>query len=460
MGYSKQMLDCFSCPSCGQGELIEEQAGKLELNCSSCGQIFPEYSSITWLLAFAEQSKQEWRARFNHLNAQTEVEVERLKLELRNENLLETTKNRLRRILQAKIEHNKEVQKIMLPISKSNNMTIDQANAMQVKLPETQQLMGYYHNVLRDWSFGQEENELSASLIVKCLGENQNLGKSLVLGAGACKLAHDLYTRVENEFMFALDINPFLLYVAQKVLDGKSITLYEFPIAPIKLEESAVKHRIKHEKQDTKNFKLLMADGLNPPFKAEQFDSLITPWFIDIVPQQLDEQLLVYNQLLKKGARWINFGPLAFNYQSFQRCYSSEEVVELAQTCGFKIEQIHEQSIPYLNSPSSGQKRKERVICFSAVKVESKSAPKKKSYLPSWLSDTSKQVEAFTSFEQKKQVHENLAQIFRELESEPSIDQLAERLSESFGIAPDALRVMLSGLLSKFYEEAQSGKKF
>ena len=100
-------------------------------------------------------------------------------------------------------------------------MNLSLAQSMKVKLPQTQQLMGYYHNVLRDWSYGDEENQLSLELIKKTLASNLNLGKTLILGAGAGRLSYDIYQQIENEFTLAIDINPYLLLTAQKILEGK-----------------------------------------------------------------------------------------------------------------------------------------------------------------------------------------------------------------------------------------------
>ena len=56
----------------------------------------------------------------------------------------------------------------------------------------------------------------------------------------------------------------------------------------------------------------MLADALRPPFAEGAFDTVVTPWLIDIVSENLTVFAARINRLLKEGGRWVNFGSLAF----------------------------------------------------------------------------------------------------------------------------------------------------
>ncbi len=55
-----------------------------------------------------------------------------------------------------------------------------------------------------------------------------DIGRTLVLGAGACRLAYDFHTCELNASETAvLDIDPFLLVIAEAVVRGEPVQLTE-----------------------------------------------------------------------------------------------------------------------------------------------------------------------------------------------------------------------------------------
>ena len=93
--------------------------------------------------------------------------------------------------------------------------------ALRTRLPVDQGLNTYYANVHRDWAWGDDENKASIRQIRAVLHENAELGKVLVLGAGAGRLAYDLHMQFDCECTVALDFNPMLLLVANAVTRGE-----------------------------------------------------------------------------------------------------------------------------------------------------------------------------------------------------------------------------------------------
>ncbi len=119
------------------------------------------------------------------------------------------------------------------------------------------------------------------------------------------------------------------------------------------------------------SFHFLLADGIAPPFVADTFDTIVTPWFIDRVPPVLEDFLATLHRLLRAGGRWINQGPLLYADQTpIARRFCREEIFDLAERAGFRIERWSGESSPYLLSPFTGRGKVERVLTFEALRIE------------------------------------------------------------------------------------------
>ena len=97
-----------------------------------------------------------------------------------------------------------------------------------------------------------------------------------------------------------MDFNPLLLLVAQAVTRGEKLHLYEFPIAPLALEDDAVLRTLAAPEPVDGSFQLVLGDALRPPFREEAFDTVVTPWLIDIISEDLPVFSARINRLLKK----------------------------------------------------------------------------------------------------------------------------------------------------------------
>ena len=105
------------------------------------------------------------------------------------------------------------------------------------------------------------------------------------LGRG--RLAYDLQTRLAPAVTVALDINPLLSLATQRIANGARIDLHEFPLAPRRLEDVAVRRELTAPAPARAGFHCVLADGLRAPFVADAFDAVVTPWFVDIVDEDL-----------------------------------------------------------------------------------------------------------------------------------------------------------------------------
>ena len=119
-------------------------------------------------------------------------------------------------------------------------------------------------------------------------------------------------------------------------MPGAPVELYEFPIAPRSIEDHAVLRRLAAPAPARPGLELVAADALQPPFADGAFDTVVTPWFIDIIGEPFARVAARVNLLLKPGGRWINYGSLAFSRAAHAERLSLEEVSGLHAEGGLR----------------------------------------------------------------------------------------------------------------------------
>jgi hypothetical protein len=183
----------------------------------------------------------------------------------------------------------------------------------------------------------------------------------------------------------AMDFNPLLLFVARDVTRGAALELYEFPIAPRRLADHALLRSLTAPQPVRAGFHIVAADALRAPFATEAFDTVVTPWLIDIVSEGFASLAARVNALLRPGGSWINFGSLAFSQGERALRLSFEETIDVVAQTGFAQPAIGEQSIPYMCSPASRHARLETVVAWCARKEGAAAAATAEGTLPEWL---------------------------------------------------------------------------
>ena len=145
--------------------------------------------------------------------------------------------------------------------------------------------------------------------------------------------------------------------------------LVEFPPAPARAEWASVDRRGAPPAAEVQgDFAQIFADVIHAPLKAKSVDMVVTPWLIDILPDDLREWLPRLGQWLKPGGLWVNFGPLLYSRVRASRAYTEEEIVAIAAESGFAVEKRASADLPYLQSTESGRRRIERVLTLVARK--------------------------------------------------------------------------------------------
>src|SRR5690606_32054185 len=129
----------------------------------------------------------------------------------------------------------------------------------------------------------------------------------------------------------------------------------------------------------------VLGDVHRPPFRHGAFDTVVTPWLVDILPERFDTLCARVNALLATDGRWLNFGSLSFHDADPAARYGLEECLAALADHGFDDIAIDEREIPYLCSPASRHARRERVVAWSATKRRDVKRIPRYHALPDWI---------------------------------------------------------------------------
>jgi hypothetical protein len=291
-------------------------------------------------------------------------------------------------------------------------------------------------------------------------GDDSKLGDTLVLGAGACRLAYDIHMNLGTRRTVALDFNPLLLLIAKSVMQGDQPQLYEFPIAPKTIEDFAVLRKLTAPELVRDDFHLIFGDAMRPPCTAKSFDTIVTPWIIDIVNEDLPIQAARINNLLKPGGRWINFGSLAFEHPNRSRRYSAEETVEIVERNGFTRPFTSENTIPYMCSPASRHGRQETVFTFSATKTGDVDAPARHKALPDWIVTGKEPVPLLQSFRSQALSTQVYSYIMSLIDGNRTIPDMAKLLEQQKLMTKEEAEPAIRTFLIRMYDDSQRNSGF
>ena len=279
------------------------------------------------------------------------------------------------------------------------------------------------------------------------------------MGAGSCRLPYDIHRRYAPHLSVALDFNPLLLHIGAQVIRGSTVPLYEFPIAPLNESSFAGLQECRAPSPLTDPcFHYVLADALNPPFAKASFDTVVTPWLIDVIPHNLRSLMPQINRLLTLGGVWVNSGSLAFFHKDESWCFSEEEVLELLEENGFEIVKAERRTVPYLRSPHSAHGRTENIFSFSARKTEDVAAPAPESFLPQWILDTSRPVPASTESAIGSSKHLLTAQVLASTDGKRTINQIGRYLARQYGLGKAETIHAVRRILIDAWEETGSGR--
>ena len=426
----------LQCPKCGCEQLNVNTAS---FDCGQCQQSYPqlEFGSVSIPFIFEDVGAaiHAWCARINGFKKTVEEDISAISNQSKDKHISKLTRERLKSLLKLKKQYKHQIT--------GHVKCFDQYAAERYvysgnKVAKNQGVDSYINNIFRDWCWNNGENEELLESITDIVKSDYQAGLTLTLGAGASRFSYDFHQRYHSKHSVLLDINPVLLGCAAKIINGEAVTLNEFPLAPMEMQDFAVEHQCKVDSKNQHEFSFLLSDALNVPLTGKSFDTVLTPWVIDIIPMDFREFIPQVNRLLKVGGIWVNTGSLAFLHSKQQWNYSQEEVVDLLKKYGFDDIQVKRSKINYLNSPYSAHGRIEHVFSFSAKKKFDSLPTRKFNYLPDWINNHSVSIPNQAELIAASSTHLLQAQVLSAIDGDRSIVKIAELLAKQYDMSEDS----------------------
>ena len=453
MGFDAPLAELLACPSCG--------TRLTGASCLACRVDFPAIGGIPWLFPEPRLALTEWRGRLHHLLTHYAAEAARQRAGLDAPAATPLTRARIERVAMALDDQSKRIHELMRPLGIAGRGEAPAVHAaLGTELPVSQGLTTYYPNLHRDWCWGDEENRASFEAVVASLPGSSTARRVLVLGAGACRLAYDLHQRLQPSVTAALDFNPFFLLAASRILAGPPLELYEFPIAPRSIADHAQLRVHAAPMAPAAGFMPVLADASAPPFRAGQFDLVLTPWFIDVAGEPAGQVARRVNALLSPGGLWVNHGSLAFADAAPVQAWSLEELVEWLPSAGFARAEPRESRQPYLSSPASRHARVESVITFCTRKEREVPPPPAGRELPPWIRETDQPVPLLPQFRAQALSTRVYAFLLAMIDGERTIRDMARLMEQQKLMPADDALPAIRRFLARAFEETNRRPQF
>jgi len=229
--------------------------------------------------------------------------------------------------------------------------------------------------------------------------------------------------------------------------------LWEFPIAPKRIDDCAILRPLTAPEPVDDRFHFIIADALRAPFLPDSFDTIVTPWITDILPEDFSVWCARINRLLKTGGQWLNFGSLSFDRPDPAQQYSLEEALDLVEQHGFSTPTVREDDIPYMCSPASRHGRRETVVTFTAGKKSTAQRVPRHTALPDWLIKGTEPVPLQPSFQMQAMSTRIHAFVMGLIDGRRSISDMARLMEEQRLMTRDEAVPVIRSFLIKMLEQ-------
>lgn len=340
------------------------------LRCRRCGQGYPRLGRIPVILSEPLAYLASSRRQLDRLEEQVERTVRDIREQLQGVDLLPATRQRCEATIRGIAGQLADVRAILEPRLPATTRSEGQAWSHQA--PVTLHHLPYLY---RDWGWPSDadgENEQALSMVEEMLGDT-GPGRTLVMGAGACRLAYDIHHRHPDAEIMVMDLDPALFAAAHAVTHGETLTIREANLEIGDMSQAVKKWSLAAPQGpvDDARFHFLIADAVDPPLDPGVFDTVLTPWFMDQGPEDARDLISTLHRLLRPGGRWVNLGPLKYDLDvPVSRRFAKEELFDLAQRAGFRVGPSKSATVPYLVSRLNGRGKVEWVLAFAATRLE------------------------------------------------------------------------------------------
>lgn len=406
---------------------------------------------IPWVFRYPQLQLYEWQIKIKSVVDYYQSQAIRAERELGKVDLPTATRHRLKVLAECYALSSKEYEKILSYLALTNSSGPNQTEFTKLffnKTPRQQTVRAYHETFFRDWVWGKDELEKQCTLLAPLM---KNTRRLLTLGAGACGLPLAIHKNLNLAQTLSVDINPVLMLQAKRLLCGETLNVVEYPQIPRESQFVAKKHQIAHT-QKYDNFHMLFADGQNLETPAGTFDTILTPWFIDIIPRNFSDLAKHLNHNLSRGDKWLNIGLLAFEKNELSEKLTPNEVRETLELAGFGIEKFELQDIPYLQSPYSAISRTDCVLIFSAIKEKNCKKPGRFEYLPSWLQDLDEPLPNNSEIQNLKSKSQTFSKVLHLVDGQKSFSKISEVFAQENNFDVNSTKEALHVFFVNIYE--------
>lgn len=356
-------IELLQCPNCGSG--VGQGLSADTLVCTTCNTKHFSLGGIPCLFPAGEHHRAIWQHQAGMMQAQGQQGLVQVQEAVSRYDLTAQTRERLVDTFAA------------LEASQAMTLALLAGAGVEPKLDEQMGQMNpgdlaeYYDLILRDWAWEGRENQDALDRVLSVLPEDIEPKRVLVLGAGAGRLSWDMHCALRPQCTVALDSNPLLLIVADRLIrQQQSIELAEFKTFP-QIDKDVTRTWLMQPPQDADGLReswfALGANAWRAPLQPGTFDLIVTPWFIDVNGGDVRDTIALVSHLLAPSGRWVNTGPLLFTrHLPMEQKYQASEIKEFIAMSGFAIESESVNEADHLDSPLEARKQHEQLWTFCA----------------------------------------------------------------------------------------------
>lgn len=415
-------VDLLCCPLCRGALPLQAQAP--ELCCAACGETFPSLAGIPVLLPNARAQLVIWSERLAAFEAETSEAVRQVLAQSVGDKLHPRTRTRLLAVAEGLRGHVARVTELcaLAGLHPAREFTSQPGES----------LSSYYSLIHRDWGWAPEVDEVTPSVeaLIAVLPPGFTLGRTLVLGAGTARLAWELGNRIPGASdIIAIDVNPLPFLVTKRLMEGHAVSMLELPGHPRRSTMVCIERNLKAPQVRPPGLQLLLADGLNPPVVNGAFDTVLTPWFVDQVPEDLATLPAMIRRVLRPGGAWLNQGPFVYDPARTKPVhrYCADEFIQIVNANGFAVSKATYLPHMHMASPVSAQGRSEWVLNMHATAVSSGSEGGAE---PPWLAAGGAElaIPTFEGLANYVAPHPSVAAVIRLVDGTKSAQEIANRL--------------------------------
>ena len=306
----------------------------------------------------------------------------------------------------------------------------------------------YAANIFRDWSSDEIDQQVSA---LQKLAPLEDYNDTLVLGSGFGRLAYELARKLSGN-CFAMDINPWMQFSANRIIKSEFKEFYEMSLFSYKAEDQTKLHKFSLPKQKIDNLFFVLGDFFDDITKEKAFDTLVCPWFLDILPQEPEYVINRFNYALKENGQLIFCGPLSFAQQNIENQLGFEELKDVLSDQGFEVTDSFVQTEKYLNSDIQAQARTEKVLYFKARKIKNIKKLEKKTTYPDFLVDSKINIPLHHSWEKHKVLHRLYLEILYTIDGEVNLEQLSQAVAINYNMQEKDAKAALSLFILQLWQ--------